>query len=87
MTGLYHQLILEERGMAASGYARWFERLLAELQFELWMGDATEIQRKRGRKQKTDRQDAAAHFGFVAGERLSGDLGAELGDRHLRQLL
>src|ERR1700751_3363101 len=45
-------------GMEASGHARWFERLLAELQFELWMGDATEIQRKRGRKQKTDRQDA-----------------------------
>ena len=25
-------------GMEASGHARWFERLLAELQFELWMG-------------------------------------------------
>jgi transposase len=45
-------------GMEASGHARWFERLLAELQFELWMGDAAEIRRKRGRKQKTDRQDA-----------------------------
>ena len=45
-------------GMEASGHARWFERLLAELQYELWMGDASEIQRKRGRKQKTDRQDA-----------------------------
>jgi transposase len=45
-------------GMEASGHARWFERLLAELQVELWMGDASEIGRKRGRKQKTDRQDA-----------------------------
>src|SRR2546428_12351139 len=36
----------------------WFERLLAELQFELWIGDAAEIQSKRVRKQKTDRQDA-----------------------------
>jgi transposase len=45
-------------GMEASGHARWFERLLAELQFELCMGDASEIRRKRGRKQKTDRQDA-----------------------------
>jgi transposase len=45
-------------GMEASGQARWFERLLAELQLELWMGDASEIRRKRGRKQKTDRQDA-----------------------------
>jgi len=45
-------------GMEASGHARWFERLLAELQFELWMGNAAEIQSKRVRKQKTDRQDA-----------------------------
>ncbi len=45
-------------GMEASGHARWFERLLGDLQFELWIGDAAEIQSKRGRKQKTDRQDA-----------------------------
>ncbi|MGO9402572.1 MAG: IS110 family transposase [Terriglobales bacterium] len=45
-------------GMEASGHARWFERLLAELQLELWIGDAAEIQSKRARKQKTDRQDA-----------------------------
>jgi len=25
-------------GMEASGQARWFERLLSELQFELWIG-------------------------------------------------
>jgi transposase len=45
-------------GMEASGHACWFERLLGELNFELWIGDATEIARKRERKQKTDRQDA-----------------------------
>ena len=45
-------------GMEASGHARWFERLLAELRFELWVGDAAAIQAKRPRKQKTDRQDA-----------------------------
>ena len=44
-------------GMEASGHARWFERLLAELQVELWIGDAAEIRTKRVRKQKTDRQD------------------------------
>jgi len=58
----YRDLAVQGRqvrvGMEASGHARWFERLLAELQFELWMGDASEIRRKRGRKQKTDRQDA-----------------------------
>jgi transposase len=42
----------------ASGQARWFERLLAELNFELWIGDAAEIRTKRVRKQKADRQDA-----------------------------
>lgn len=45
-------------GMEASGHARWFERLLAELQVELWTGDAAAINAKRVRKQKTDRQDA-----------------------------
>ena len=45
-------------GMEASGHGRWFERLLAELQFELWIGDAAKIRSKRVRKQKTDRQDA-----------------------------
>ena len=45
-------------GMEASGHARWFERLLAELNLELWTGDAAKIRAKRVRKQKTDRQDA-----------------------------
>ena len=45
-------------GMEASGHGRWFERLLGELQIELWIGDAAQIQTKRVRKQKTDRQDA-----------------------------
>jgi transposase len=38
--------------MEASGHARWFERLLAELQMELWIGDAAEIRAQRVRKQK-----------------------------------
>jgi transposase len=45
-------------GMEATGYSRWFERLLAELGIELWMGDAAEIQTKRVRRQKTDPNDA-----------------------------
>jgi transposase len=58
----YRELAVQAKkvrvGMEASGLARWFERLLAELNIELWIGDATEIARKRERKQKTDRQDA-----------------------------
>jgi transposase len=45
-------------GMEATGYSRWFERLLAELGIEVWIGDAAKINAKRVRKQKTDRQDA-----------------------------
>jgi len=45
-------------GMEATGYSRWFERLLAELDFELWIGDPAEIKAKRIKKQKTDRNDA-----------------------------
>src|ERR1700677_2723191 len=45
-------------GMEATGYSRWFERLLAELGFELWIGDAAEIKTRRVRKQKPDATDA-----------------------------
>src|SRR6202171_4906942 len=45
-------------GMETTGYSRWFERLLAELGIELWIGDAAKIKTKRVRKQKTDRNDA-----------------------------
>ena len=38
--------------MEATGHARWFERLLAELGFELWIGDPAEIETKRARKLK-----------------------------------
>jgi transposase len=41
-----------------TGYSRWFERLLAELGIEVWIGDAAETKTKRVRKQKTDRNDA-----------------------------
>ena len=45
-------------GIEATGYSRWFERLLAELGFEVWIGNAAEIKTQRVRKQKTDRNDA-----------------------------
>ena len=38
-------------GMETTGYSRWFERLLAELRIELWIGDAAEIKTRRVRKQ------------------------------------
>ncbi len=65
-------------GMEASGQARWFERLLSELHFELWIGDAAKIRTKRVRKQKTDRQDAQLILAVAAGRSLPEDLGTEL---------
>jgi len=44
--------------MEATGYSRWFERLLAELSFELWIGHPAEIKARRVKKQKTDCKDA-----------------------------
>jgi transposase len=40
-------------GLEATGYSRWFERLLAELGFEVWIGDPAVIKTKRVKKQKT----------------------------------
>jgi transposase len=45
-------------GMEASGHARWFERLLAELGQELWIGNPAAIRAAAPRKQKTDARDA-----------------------------
>ena len=46
--------------MEATGYSRWFERLVAELGFELWIGDPAQIKAKRVKKQKYDREDGVA---------------------------
>ena len=45
-------------GIEATGHSRWFERLLAELNYEIWIGDPAKIRAKQVRKQKTDRRDA-----------------------------
>jgi transposase len=74
-------------GMEASGPARWFERLLAELHFELWIGDAAEIRTKRVRKQKTDRQDAQLLLRLLLEDRFPRIWVASYENRDLRQLL
>ena len=45
-------------GMEATGYSRWFERLLAEMGIEVWIGDAAEIKTKRVRKPTTKMPDS-----------------------------
>src|ERR1022692_4747036 len=78
-------------GMEATGYSRWFERLLAELGIELWIGDAAEIKAKRVRKQKTDRNDAQLLLKLLLGNTFpkiwvpgpeNRDLGQLLWHRH-----
>src|SRR5882672_9644789 len=74
-------------GMEASGHAHWFERLLAELNFELWIGDATVIHAKRVRKQKTDRQDAQLILRLLLEDRFPRIWVPSGENRDLRQLL
>jgi len=48
-------------GIEATGCTQWFERLLAELGHELWVGDAAKIRACVVRRQKTDTR-AAEHL-------------------------
>jgi len=74
-------------GMEASGDARWFERLLRDSDFELWIGDAAEILTKRVRKQKTDRQDAQLLLRLMMEDRFPRIWVPDAENRDLRQLL
>ena len=74
-------------GMEASGHSRWFERLLQELQFQLWIGDAAKIRTKRVRKQKTDRQDAQLLLQLMLENRFPQVWVPDAANRDLRQLL
>ena len=67
-------------GMEATGYSRWFERLLAELGIEVWIGDAAEIKTKRVRKQKTDREDARLLLRLMRENNFPSNLGTQSGD-------
>ena len=74
-------------GMEATGYARWFERLLAELGFELWIGDPAEIKAKRVKKRSSTVRTPDSYSGCCGKitSRKSGVPGPE--NRDLRQLL
>jgi transposase len=74
-------------GMEATGHARWFERLMTELGFELWIGDPAQIKAKRVRKQKTDRQDAQLILTLLIEDRFPKVWVPSLENRDLRQLL
>jgi len=74
-------------GMEATGYSRWFERLLAELGFELWIGEPAEIKTRRVKKQKTDRKDAQLLLRLMRQDNFPKIWVPSSENRDLRQLL
>jgi transposase len=74
-------------GVEATGYSRWFERLLAELGFEVWIGDPAEIRTRRAKKQKTDRKDAQLLLKLMLEDTFPNIWTPSPENRDLRQLL
>ena len=74
-------------GIEATGHTRWFERMLAELGHELWIGDAAQIRASVVRKQKTDARDAAHLLELLLSERFPRIWRPTLEERDLRQLV
>ncbi len=74
-------------GMEASGHSRWFERLMGELGFELWIADPARVRARRVRKQKTDRQDAELLLRLTLQDELPQIWVPSWENRDLRQLL
>ena len=85
----YRSLVGEEVrvGMEACGHYPWFERLLAELGQELWLGDASKIRACEVRKQKTDRRDAELLLHLLIEDRFPQIWVPSLEERDVRQLL
>lgn len=74
-------------GLEASGQSQWFERLLAELGQELWIGDAAKIRASTDRKQKTDRRDAGLLLQLLLEDRFPRIWVPTPAERDTRQLL
>jgi transposase len=74
-------------GMEACGHYPWFERLLAEVGCELWLGDPAKIRAAVVRKQKTDRLDAQHILRLLREERFPRIWVPSLEVRDARQLL
>jgi transposase len=71
----------------ATGSTYWFERLLKQLGHQFWLGDAGEIRRQDGRKQKHDKRDARLILRLLREERFPRIWIPTVEERDLRQLL
>ena len=74
-------------GIESTGPIHWFERLLAELGHELWIGDAAKIRASEVRKQKTDERDARLILDLLLAKRFPKIWVPTPAERDLRQLL
>jgi len=74
-------------GIEATGYTPWFERLMAELNYELWVGDAAQIRARAVRRQKTDTRDAEHLLELLSTHRFPRLWIPSPEQRDLRQLL
>ncbi len=74
-------------GIEATGTTQWFERLLARLGHELWVGDAATIRAAVVRQQKTDTRDAQHLLRLLLEERFPRIWIPSVEERDLRQLL
>ena len=74
-------------GMEATGYAQWFEQMLAQLGHELWVGDAAAIRAAMVRKQKNDDRDALHILDLLVANRFPRIWIPTPEERDLRQLL
>lgn len=74
-------------GMEAVGNSLWFERLVAKLGHQLWIGDAARIRAAQISRQKTDRRDAAHILTLLLEKRFPRIWVPTDGERDQRQLL
>ena len=74
-------------GTEATGYTQWFERLVAELGHELWVGDPAEIRARAVRRQKTDTRDAEHLLDLLLTKRFPRVWVPTPEERDVRQLL
>jgi transposase len=74
-------------GIEATGPIHRFQRLLAELGHELWIGDSAKIRASEVRKQKTDERDAMLILDLLLAKRFPKIWVPTPAERDLRQLL
>lgn len=74
-------------GIEATGYTQWFERMVAEMGHELWVGDPAEIWARSVRRQVTDTRAAEHLLDLLLTKRFPRIWVPTPEERDLRQLL